>query len=140
MADLNLAKLQKLSQEEVRKMASENSQIRGYEFVFPKMPPDFKKLCVAEVREMIRQIRRIGNRESCLQVARIKYFAEVSHPKIFAMLFEKDAKKKKKMMAKLELMLLVMDRIEKNPHEKQALLQRLGANMLGIDRNAKKTA
>ena len=83
---------------------------------------------------MIQKINRIGDKKKCLEHKDIRYFAEVSHPRIFQNLFEKDPVKKRKLMHQLEVMLSVMEKIEENPDMEEGLLRKLGNHMTGVDR------
>ena len=123
-----------LSKEKVRQLQAQNEQVRGYEYVFPPLPKDFKKLSMREVRQMIQKINRIGDKKKCLEHKDIRYFAEVSHPRIFKNLFEKDPVKKRKLMHQLEIMLNVMETIEEHPDMEEGLLRKLGNHMTGVDR------
>ena len=123
-----------LSKEKVRELQESNEQVRAYEYVFPELPADFKKLSMHEVKRMIKRIVRIGDKDKCLRHKDIRYFAEVSHPRIFKNLFEADPEKKRKLMHQLEVMIRVQEEIEKDPSQEEGLLKRLGNHMTGVDR------
>ena len=126
--------LKMLSEEKVRKLQEENTRIRGYEWVYPELPSDFRKLPMSEVREIIKRIVSIGNKSKCLEYDDIRYFATVSHPRIFNNLFEEDPVKKMKLMHQLEVMINVQEAIEKDPSQEIGLLKMLGRHMTGLDK------